>query len=228
MAAAVYYRRNEVGIKNISVKTNVANNDVARLMYYLHCVCTAIEIEQDAEVRRFTSYDNWAGLSVDEQTVLLRLCYTFSPDILEDKIFFHNETLCTDNLNEFIEISQVRQQFLAAESIVIAGQTREVNKIMVYKAQWMRVYYVQPMRGLAAKLNSLNPPAITHRTPARPTNTSTFRSTSSASIKYQPSNRHHCCCCCDKACAIGTICGILFVLAFAAAFVIYYFVKIKK
>jgi hypothetical protein len=225
MTAAIYFQQNQIGVKYTGYKVDVPNNDVARLMYYLQCVCTSIEIEQDAEVQRFTSYNNYAYLSVEEQRVLLGLCYTFSPDVLEDKVFFHNETLCGDNLNEFLEISEVRQQFLAAESILIAGQTREVNKIMVYKMQWMRINYFQSMQGLAATLNR---PVITSTTPVRSTNTSTYRSISSASTEYQPSNRNRCCSCCDKACVIGTICGILFVLAFAIALVIYYFVEIKK
>lgn len=109
MASTLVYQRNEVGIKCTGVTVQVPDNNVARLMYYLDCVCTAVECEQSSDIQRFTAYQNWSRLSLDEQKVLLSLCYTFSPDVLEGKAFLHNEALCGDSSNEFLEISQVEK-----------------------------------------------------------------------------------------------------------------------
>lgn len=44
-------------VEDISKDTNVANDDVARLMYYLYCVLTTIdEIESNATTRRLSDY----------------------------------------------------------------------------------------------------------------------------------------------------------------------------
>jgi len=216
---AVFFQANEIEVERTGVTVYVPNNDVARLMYYLQCVCTAVECDTDSDVRRFTNYKNWASLSIGEQKVLLGLCYTFSPDVLDDKVFFHNDTLCGDSLNDFLEISQVQHQLLAAESIVIAGRTREVNKIMVYRMEWMRTNYLYPMQGLVAKLSSLERPAITYTPPSRPTYTPpsrprythTPRSNSSRPLLTpEPSTGTSCC---TKGCAIGSFCCLLILFA---------------
>lgn len=209
--AAVYFQQDEIGFKHTGVTVTIPNNDVARLMYYLKCVCTAVECDEDTEIQRFTRYQNWGYLSIDEQKMLLALCYTFSPDIFDGKVFFESDALCGDSLNDFLEISQVRHQFLAAESIVIAGRTREVNKIMVYKRQWLNQYYLIPMQGLVRKLNSSTRPAITHPAPSRPTYTPNQRLISSPRTVHRSTNENSCCHC-STAFVIGSICGSLVIV----------------
>jgi hypothetical protein len=135
---AAFLQTNELETKRTTVKTTVLNNDVARLIYYLNCVCTVIDCKGDADIQRFISYQNWRRLSNDEQKLLVNLCHTISPDVLHNKVFFQYNALCVNFDNEFYEISQVRNQLLVAESIVIAGRTRHVNKIMVHKQEWMQ------------------------------------------------------------------------------------------
>lgn len=230
MSAGVFVQRNEVGIRHTGVTVQVPNNDVARLMYYLNCVCTAVECEQDADIRRFTSYQNWSHLSTDGQAILLRLCYEFSPDVFDGKVFFHNDALCGDSLNDFIEISQVRQQLMAVESIIIAGRTCEVNKVMVYRMQWMQQNYFEPMKGLAVKLTTpaprpvaysppSAPPRPTNYTPARSTN---YRSSSLTPLLGRTYNRRDRSCCARRTCLFGIICGVGFILAFILAIFLYY------
>ena len=160
MAALV--RSNTIEIKRTGVQAEVPDNDVARLMYYLSCVCTAINCSNDPDIKRFIDFENYRKLSADEQKALLVVCYTFSPDVFHNKVFFQNDELCGNYANDFFEISQIQNQVVAVESIVIAGQNRQVNKIMTYKMQWMQRNYIGPMQRLASRLN----------TPARPTSTS--------------------------------------------------------
>jgi hypothetical protein len=79
------------------------------------------------------------------------LCYTFSPDVFDGKVFFQSDALCGNFNNEFYEISQISSQLVAAQSIIIAGRTRRVNKIMAYKISWMQNYYLEPMRHQAQR-----------------------------------------------------------------------------
>ncbi len=148
---ALYFQKNEIEFERTGVTANVPNNDVARLMYYLNCVCVAIDCDNDPDIQRFTSYSNWSRLSTEEQKALIRVCYSFSPDVLNNRVFFQSDALCGDSSNEFYTINQVRNQVAAAESIIIAGRVRVVNKIMTYKMQWMKTYYFDPMQRLLAR-----------------------------------------------------------------------------
>jgi hypothetical protein len=148
---AIVLGRNEIDIKRTGRVVTVADNDVARLMYYLNCVCTSIDCNQDEDIRRFTNHANWMYLSDEERKLLVLLCYTFSPDVFEGKVFFHIEELCIDSSNEFYEINQISDRLVAVESIIIAGRQHHVTNIMVYKMSWMRKYYLEPMQRLARR-----------------------------------------------------------------------------
>jgi hypothetical protein len=85
---ALAFCKNELEIKRTGQRATVPDNDIAKLMYYLKCVCTTIDCNNDPEIQRFTNYSNWHRLSVDEQRQLLVLCYTFSPDVFDGKVSF--------------------------------------------------------------------------------------------------------------------------------------------
>jgi hypothetical protein len=148
-----YLQHNQYGIKDVSQTINVPNNDVARLMYYLNSVCYTIEYN-DNNISRYRNCSNWSLLSNEEIRLLVVLCYTLSPDIFDNKVFFQSDALCGNSSNKFFEINQVRTQLLAVQSIAIAGRTYRVNKIMTYKMSWMQYYYLNPMKNLAQRLNN--------------------------------------------------------------------------
>jgi hypothetical protein len=77
--------------------------------------------------------------------------------MFEGKVFFQNDALCMDCSNEFYEISQISNQLVAAQSIIIAGRTRRVNNIMAYKMSWMRNNYLEPMRRQAQRFGKKKP-----------------------------------------------------------------------
>jgi hypothetical protein len=161
-----FLQRNQLDFKDITVNVTVPNNDIARLMYYLNCVCEAVEYN-DADVRRFRNYNNWSSLSNEEIRVLLALCLTLSPDVFNNKVFFHSDALCGNRSNRFYEINQVSHQLLAVESIIIAGRRRQVNKIMTYTMSWITSYYVNPIKQIAERFN----PQRQRLTPQYPTKT---------------------------------------------------------
>ena len=107
---ATFLQTNEIDIEHTTVKTNVPNNDVVRLMYYLSCVCTGIDCNDDADIRRFISYQNWYRLSNAEKQALVVLCYTINPNILEDKVFFQCDALCVEFNNEFYTIREINYE----------------------------------------------------------------------------------------------------------------------
>ena len=231
MSSGLYVQTDEVGVRYTGVTVQVPDNDVARLMYYLNCVCTAINCEQDSIIRRFTAYEFWVYLSADDQRALLNLCCELSPDVFEGKVFFCNELLSGDSLNDFLEISQVRQQIVAANSIVIAGRTCEVNKIMIYKMRWMRQNYTEPIQSLRARLDAVNRRAINYTAPSTPPPSRAPRPRSdSASLSTPLLHRSHdrgdrSSSCGTRACVIGVACGLIFVFVFILTGVIFYLLE---
>ncbi|CAF1435211.1 unnamed protein product [Rotaria magnacalcarata] len=145
--------RRQTEIKRTTVTATIPENNVARLMYYLNCVCTAIDCNDDAQIQRFTSYQNWKQLAIDDQKVLFFLCFTFNPDVFNDKVFFQNDSLCVHHENEFYEINQQNHVLVGSESILIAGRLRRVTKFMTYKLSWLQKYYIGPMGWLTERLN---------------------------------------------------------------------------
>jgi len=106
---------------------------------------------------------------------------------------------------------------------VIAGRTCEVNKVMVYKRQWMNNNYWIPVQGLSRRLRSPTRPTITPSAPSRPIHRPPQRSTTSTPLLHQPPKQNSCCC--ERTCVIGSICGFLFVLAFVIGIVVYFLIK---
>jgi hypothetical protein len=148
-----FIQKSQIDVKEYGNEVTVAENDVAKLMYYLNCVCRIVDCTDDREISRFIDYHNWASLSINDQKKLLALCYTFSPDVFDDKVFFQSESLCRGAPNRLYEISQVRHQVLAVSNIIVAGRNRQVKKIMAYTMPWMHYCYIQPMKGLVESLS---------------------------------------------------------------------------
>ncbi|CAF1400289.1 unnamed protein product [Rotaria sp. Silwood1] len=130
----------------------VPDADIAKVMYYLDCVCTVIEYN-DNNIRRYRNYSNWRNMSDEEDRFIFLLALALSPDELEDKVFFNAPALCPDSSNQFYEIGQVRRQIMVVQSIIIGGQSRQVKKIMAYKQVWMRANYYEPMQRLAFRFS---------------------------------------------------------------------------
>jgi hypothetical protein len=146
------YQQSNYGIRETGTTASVPNNDVARCMYYIKCVCSVIDCN-DANILRYTNYQNYWVLSDAEDEIVYKLCLALSPDKFEDKVFFDSDAMCGSSGNNFFEISQVRNRFGVVGSIVIAGRTRQVTSIMTYKMSWMRTNYLGPMSRLADRFN---------------------------------------------------------------------------
>jgi hypothetical protein len=148
---AVWQRQN-FDLRETGVSVSIPNNDIAKCMYYLQCVCNVIDCE-DANLKIFTNYRNYRALSDDEDEMVYKLCLMCSPDILDEKVFIENEALCGSSHNNFFELSAVKNTLGVVGSIFIAGRTREVKKIMTYKMSWMHTFYLEPMARLADHFN---------------------------------------------------------------------------
>ena len=125
--------KTEIQIKKTGIATTIPDNPIAKLMYYLDCICTCVKADDDSSIRRLRNYkNNYSSLSDEEEAKLLILCLALSPDKLIGTILFPNEDL--DGFrNEFFELSSVSTKLVVAESLLIGGQQKRVQKIMMFK-----------------------------------------------------------------------------------------------
>ena len=99
--------------------TNVAENDVARLMHYLHCVFRVLEYT-DQNAQRYRDHHHWSSLNEAEQLGVLIVAMTLRFDQLDDKVFFHSEELCRSMTSKFCASNEVR---IVSETSIIKPET---------------------------------------------------------------------------------------------------------
>ena len=142
-------------VKATGVSVSVPNNPRAKLMYYLSCVCNALQLDSSdtMSISALKDYQNYYRLTEEEKKKLLVFCVMLSPDVLLNKVFFQNDRMCGDSSNEFYDIGTVASQLVVSNSIVIGGQRKNIRKIMTFKMSWLRNHYLEPIQALARELD---------------------------------------------------------------------------
>lgn len=142
-------------VKATGVSVSVPNNPRAKLMYYLSCVCNALQLDSSdtMSISTLTDYQKYFRLTEEEKKKLLVFCVTLSPDVLLNKVFFQNDRMCGDSNNKFYDIVTVSNQLVVSSSIVIGGQRKNIRKIMTFKIAWLRKFYLEPLQALARELD---------------------------------------------------------------------------
>ena len=147
MAFALGY--SDVNVKRTGVSVTVPNNSKARLMYYLDCMCTALDLSRNSQnLQRLRNYRNYSSLTASETNELLLLCTLLNPLTLNNKCIFHSEEACGDSGNEFFEVNSKRTTFAAVQSVMIGSVRANVTKVMSYKMSWLRRNYTEPMKDI--------------------------------------------------------------------------------
>ena len=141
--------RTEIGIKKTGSSCTVPNSPVAKMSYYFNCVCGCVEADEDYEIRRLKNYQNYTSLSDEEEAKLFVLCLALSPDKLIGAVFIPSEDI--DSSNEFFELSAVSTRMVVTDSLMVGGQRKRVQKIMMFKKSWLETYYLEPMKEYAER-----------------------------------------------------------------------------
>lgn len=150
--AAIIGERQEVGVRNIGTTATIPANPKAKLMYYLDCVATLIELD-NPNLNRLRNFQNYLLLNDAETDALLTLVVLLSPDELIGKIFFPKEDLPSNN--EFYELSAVSHMFAVSDNMVIGGKRTRVAKIMYFKRRWLQNFYITPIMSFQGRLERI-------------------------------------------------------------------------
>ena len=154
-------KRNELSIKETGVTTTVPQNATAKLLYYLSCINSIIQlVELDIDevdytfvswVNDYKNCQSWTKTNQEKQKIL-RVARGFTPNILEDKIFFRVTTLGDNSSNGFFEISSSEITVAATDEVFIGGLSKKIHKIMLYESRWLQTYYYDAIRDLEREL----------------------------------------------------------------------------
>ena len=148
---AVAFGYNDVEVKKTGSTVNIPNNPKAKLMYYLDCMCSALDLnETSRNLQRLRNYNSYASLSASETSELVVLCRLLNPRLLNDKCIFHSDEACEDSSNQFFEINAKRTTFAAVQSVMIGSVRANVSKIMCYKMNWLKEYYAEPINEMSS------------------------------------------------------------------------------
>ncbi|XP_060570360.1 uncharacterized protein LOC132728697 isoform X2 [Ruditapes philippinarum] len=186
--------RTEIGIKKTGTSVSVANDPRAKLMYYLDCICCALDLSDTDNLTSLRNYRQYYSLTEAETDALITLCFLLSPDELSGKVIFQDDTMCGDSSNEFYEISAVRNNLVISDSIIIGGQRRAVSEIMAFKQQWLINNWVNPMKHFAPRLARITGAARAVTGSSPPRRAIAYRTSSESIDRSDNSNSDDCCC----------------------------------
>lgn len=146
---ALNFNRVNFNVRNTTVDATVPNTPVARLMYYLNCLCSVLQLNtsDSPNLHRLTQYSLHWALTAAQKRELAILCWILSPNELLNKCIFIDNNL--KRLNEFYEISAVQNQLFVSSSIIINGKRTRINKIMICRTFWLSKNYIEPMKTMS-------------------------------------------------------------------------------
>ena len=139
-------------MKKFGRTVTIPDADIAKIMYYIDCVCTVVDYNEN-NIQRYRNYSNWMNMSDQEDRLIFLMALALWPNELEDQVFFKNATLCQGSSNQFYEIGQVKNQLFIVQSVIIGGRSRQVKKIMAYTDEWMKRNYYEPIKALAYRFS---------------------------------------------------------------------------
>ena len=140
---------NNLKIERTWVTTDVPNNDLARLMYYLSCVFITIKYDN---YNKLSDYQNYTNLN-EEKKFSIYLAILFDPKIFISANFFmiKPELLSENRVNDFLKITDKRIGVHVSDEIMIGGRVVKVLQIMVCKNIWLERNYYSPLKDIIPK-----------------------------------------------------------------------------
>ena len=131
-------------VKMIGRTVSVPGNKLAKLMYYLRCVFTVIQIDEDT---RLTDFENYYDLTKEEEQTVLGLCALFNPKVMTELSLFiiAPELIPEGKINQFYQLTDEKVGVHVNSEVVIGGRVIKVLKIMACKPIWIERFFGEPV-----------------------------------------------------------------------------------
>lgn len=120
---------------------------MAKLMYYLRCVKTCVDLEISS---RLIDYRNHQILTELEKRDVVTFAHRYRPDVLRNLIFFEvdeRSSLLPSSANNFLSVDDpvVAEHFtLACNEITVDGVEYPIKKLLVFKYCWLHDFFSVP------------------------------------------------------------------------------------
>ena len=144
---------NSLKIEKTGSSTIVPDNDIAKLMYYLDCVCAVIQLDT---IRKYTDYEKYYYLHTIDENAVIQMALMANPKILIlGGVFVMNDDLIPyDKNNQFYQITDEKIGIHANKNIIIGGKSTKILKIMACNKSWLMKFYFNPIENLNHRIKS--------------------------------------------------------------------------
>lgn len=151
---AVAVEAEQLIIKNTGTTCTVPENSWAKLMYYLNCVNSVINLDIPSKI---TNYNKYMDLTFDDKNYILMLAEVMSPSLFEENhVFIYDAVITPGKSNQFYDISYTKVAAAATKEFLVAGMRVATLKVMAYEYQWKKKYYDDPMLEFSERLNDIH------------------------------------------------------------------------
>lgn len=131
----------------VHVVSTIPADNIARLMYYLHCVKLCADFDFNSRLVDFT---NHRLLTESEKRDVVITAHRFRPAVLRNVLFFevdYQNYLLSGTSNNFLDFSDpvvIGSFNLYSNAVTVDGVQYIIGKVMLYKHSWMDDYYFIP------------------------------------------------------------------------------------
>ena len=131
-------------IKGYGSTTTVPDNNLALLMYYLHCVFEVVEIKESG---RLTDYKNYFKLSKAEEELVVSLALIFNAKVMTESSLFlvGSRYVPSGSSNHFYELGNNKIGIHINSQVIIGGVSRKVLRVMGCTESWLYRNYYTPI-----------------------------------------------------------------------------------
>jgi len=147
-----------LNVENRTSSATIPPHDVARLMYYLHCINSLGPRPRDPAMlrapKKFTDYAKWSRLNFKDVRDLVGWCRLLAIDAAPAKDFVVcdlDREVCGQGPQKFdsifLEVSADFSVVSVSRSAIVAGSAKGVGKKMVlfYLPRWLKKNYTDPL-----------------------------------------------------------------------------------
>ena len=134
----------KLGILNTGGECKVPNNKLAKIMYYLQCVFTILDVPG---YEHYTNYKNYSALTRRQIQDVLVLALRFEPSLMISyNLFIVDKDLIPLGFgNQFYERTDRRLPYSCRSEVLIGGKGFKVLNIMACTQAWINQNYNEPM-----------------------------------------------------------------------------------